>query len=72
MIADDEELSAMLKRIAHVHPDQLSPNDGDEPSNYHVAVSGFLAELDRMQLEVREYLSFNPAELTGPTYQPSS
>jgi hypothetical protein len=27
-------------------------------------VSGFLAEIDRMQLEVREYLSLHPRELT--------
>jgi hypothetical protein len=32
------------------------------PANYHLAVSGFLAEIDRMQLEVREYLSRHPAE----------
>jgi hypothetical protein len=25
-------------------------------------VSGFLAEIDRMQLEVREYLSLHPSE----------
>jgi len=33
------------------------------PENYHGAVSGFLAEIDRMQLEVREYLSIHPAEV---------
>jgi hypothetical protein len=33
--------------------------------NYRAAVSGFLAEIDRMQLEVREYFSIHPAELTG-------
>ncbi len=33
------------------------------PANYHAAVSGFLAEIDRMQWEVREYLSLHPAEL---------
>ena len=32
------------------------------PVNCRAAVSGFLAEVDRMQLEVREYLSFLPAE----------
>lgn len=36
------------------------------PANYHAAVSGFLSELDRMQLEVREYLSLHPAELAAP------
>jgi hypothetical protein len=33
------------------------------PENYHGAVSGFLAEIDRMQPEVREYLSIHPAEV---------
>jgi hypothetical protein len=30
------------------------------PQNYRAAVSGFLAEIDRMQLEVREYPSLYP------------
>jgi hypothetical protein len=33
------------------------------PVNYRLSASGFLAEIDRMQLEVREYLSLHPAEL---------
>jgi hypothetical protein len=37
------------------------------PVNYHLSVSGFLAEIDRMQLEVREYLSLHPAERTAST-----
>ena len=73
MIANDQELSVMLERIAHfqaqvAHLRKMETN----PANYHAAVSGFLAELDRMQLEVREYLSLHPAELVAPAYQPSS
>jgi len=34
------------------------------PVNYRASVSGFLAEIDRMQLEVREYFSFLPPERT--------
>jgi len=33
-------------------------------TNYRLSVSGYLSEIDRMQLEVREYLQFHPAELT--------
>ncbi len=33
------------------------------PQNYHGSVSGFLTEIDRMQLDVKEYLSVHPAEL---------
>jgi hypothetical protein len=32
------------------------------PANYRAAISGFLAEIDHMQLEVREYLSYLPTE----------
>ena len=37
------------------------------PVNDRLSASGFLAEIDRMQLEVREYLSLLPAELAGST-----
>ena len=33
------------------------------PVNYHLAASGFLEEIDRMQLEVRKYFALHPAEL---------
>jgi hypothetical protein len=35
------------------------------PANYHASVAGFLAEIDRMQRDVREFLSFHPKELAG-------
>jgi hypothetical protein len=35
------------------------------PANFHAAASGFLAEIDRMQLEVREYLGTHPTELAA-------
>ncbi len=64
MIANDQELKVTLERIAKfqqqvAHLRRVETN----PDNYHAAVSGFLAEIDRMQLEVREYLSVHPAEL---------
>ena len=63
MITDDRELSATLERIVWfqhqvAHLRRSEPN----PANYHAAVSGFLAELDRMQREVREFLSLHPTE----------
>ena len=64
MIANDQELNVTLNRIAtfqrqvsHLRNVELNP------ANYHGSVSGFLAEIDRMQLDVREYLSVHPAEL---------
>jgi hypothetical protein len=63
MIANDHELHAMLTRIrtfqeqvAHLRITEATPD------NYRLSASGFLAEIDRMQLEVREYLSVHPAE----------
>ena len=64
MIVNDQELNATLERIAHfqaqvVHSRRAEPN----PANYHASVSGFLAEIDRMQLDVREYLATHPTEM---------
>jgi hypothetical protein len=64
MIANDRELNVTLDRIARFQR-QVSHlrNVEKNPEIYHGSVSGFLAEIDRMQLEVREYLSAYPAEL---------
>jgi hypothetical protein len=64
MISNDRELSAALERIRHLQ-DQVTHLRRVEtnPANYHHSASGFLAEIDRMQLEVREYLSLHPGEL---------
>ena len=66
MIKNDEELRVTLDRIAKFR-EQVSALRASEtnPGNYHASVSGFIAELDRMQLEVREYLSVHPAELAS-------
>jgi len=65
MIANDQQLQTTLERIAWfqnqvTHLRKMETN----PVNYRASVSGFLAEIDRMQLEVREYLSFLPSERT--------
>ena len=66
MIANDQELNVTLDRIAKFqrqvsHLRKVESN----PANYHGSVSSFLAEIDRMQLDVREYLSVHPAELAN-------
>ncbi|MBI4840146.1 MAG: hypothetical protein HY803_03570 [candidate division NC10 bacterium] len=63
MISSDHELEATLERIRHfqaqlAHLRKVETN----PVNYRLSASGFLAEIDRMQLEVREYLSLHPTE----------
>mgnify|MGYP001560521547 FL=1 len=66
MIANDQELKVTLDRITRFQ-EQVTHlrNTESNPINYRAAVSGFLAEIDRMQLEVREYLSFHPRELAS-------
>ena len=68
MIANDQELKVTLERIARfqaqiAHLRMVESN----PANYRAAVSSFLSEVDRMQLEVREYLSLLPRELQSAT-----
>ena len=63
MITNDQELKATLDRIRRLqeqvaHLRKMETN----PVNYRLAAPGFLVEVDRMQLEVREYLSLHPAD----------
>ena len=68
MITNDQELQTTLGRIAWFQQQVMHlRNTETNPVNYRAAVSGFLAELDRMQLEVREYFSFLPTESAGAT-----
>jgi hypothetical protein len=66
MIANDQELRVTLDRITHFQG-QIAHlrNTEANPGNYHASTSGFLAEVDRMQLEVREYLSLHPREVAA-------
>jgi hypothetical protein len=66
VIRDDAELKTTLERITWFQ-DQVIRLRATEPNpaNYHAASCGFLTEVDRMQRDVREYLSFHPAELAG-------
>jgi hypothetical protein len=63
MIANDQELHVALERIRRFQ-EQVARLRQTEPDaeNYRAAASGFLSEIDRMQLEVREFLSHHPTE----------
>jgi hypothetical protein len=66
MIITDHQLQRTCERIAWfqqqlVHLRRTESN----PVNFRAAASGFLAEIDRMQLDVREYLGTHPTELAG-------
>jgi hypothetical protein len=70
MIANDRELQTTLDRIAWFQQQAAHLRRTEtNPVNYRAAVSGFLAEIDRMQLEVREYFRFLPAESGGAAEQ---
>ena len=66
MITNDQQLQTTRERIAWFQ-DQVAHLQRTEsnPVNDRAASSGFLAEIDRMQLDVREYLSLHPTELVG-------
>ncbi len=66
MIANDQQLETTLDRIAWFQRQVAYLRKTEtNPVNYRAAVSGFLAEIDRMQLEVREYFTSLPAERPG-------
>jgi hypothetical protein len=64
MIKNDRELHSALERIAHFQR-QLEHLRSAEtnPTNYRLSAAGFLAEIDRMNLAVREYLLLHPSEM---------
>lgn len=66
MIRTDAEFETTLDRIrrfqqqvAHLRKTEANP------ANYRAASAGFLAEIDRMQLDVREFLALHPKELSA-------
>jgi hypothetical protein len=67
MIENDQELQTTLERITWFQK-QLTHLRRTEtsPVNYRAAASGFLAEIDRMQLEVRDYFSSLPIGSVAP------
>lgn len=61
MIVNDRELQVTLGRVARFQAQVTNlRNIETNAENYHAVVSGFLTEIDRMQLEVRECLSTLP------------
>ena len=66
MIENDQQLQVTRDRIKRLQ-DQVAHLRRTETNadNYHASVSGFIAEIDRMQLEVREYLTVHPDEVAS-------
>jgi hypothetical protein len=63
MLKTDQELAATVERIRYFQQQVAKLRQAEtNPHNYRLSAGGYLAEIDRMNLEVREYLSFHPAE----------
>ena len=64
MIQNNQEFEATLERIEHFQKiiEKLKAFETN-PRNYELSAGGFLAEIDRMRLELVEYLSTHPSEL---------
>jgi hypothetical protein len=63
MITNDEELEATMERVRQFQLQVANLRRVEfNPENYHLSSSNALAELDRMTLEVRDYLWSHPTE----------
>ena len=63
MICNDRELHATVERVRQFQLQVANLRRVEHnPENYRFSASGYLAELDRMTLEVRDYLWSHPTE----------
>ena len=68
MIKNDRELQATFERLRYFQQQvetlrQVETN----PTNYRLSAGGYLAEMDRMHLAIREYLWLHPSEVEDET-----
>ena len=65
MIQNNQELEATLIRIRYFQKQIEKLREGEtNPQNYRLSVSGFLAEINRMNLKVREHLSLHLSSIS--------
>ena len=64
MIRNDQEFQVTLERIAYFQGQVTKLREvEDNPANYRLSVRGYLTELDRMNLAIRDYLWLHPSEI---------
>jgi hypothetical protein len=64
MISNDQEMRVTLARIDRFQQQVVRLRQAESnPTNYRLSAEGYLAEIDRMNLEVRDYLSIHPSEV---------
>jgi hypothetical protein len=63
MIQNDQELEATKARLRYFQNQVEKLRQVEiNPQNYRLSAGGYLAEIDRMNLVVREYLLLHPSE----------
>ena len=63
MITNDRELEVTQERIRQLERQVAQIRKTETSSeNYRMSAAGFLAEIDRMNLEIRDYLWSDPAK----------
>jgi hypothetical protein len=64
MLKSKQELETILERIRYFQQQVEKLRETEtNPQNYRLSSGGYLAEIDRMNLQVREYLSLHPDEI---------
>ena len=64
MISNDQDFQATLERVRQFQLQVANLRRVERnPENYRLSASGYLAELDRMTLEIRDYLWSHPTEV---------
>jgi len=64
MLTNDQELNVTLARIRYFQQQVEKLRQAESnPENYRLSAGGYLTEIDRMNLQVREYLSLHPDEI---------
>lgn len=62
MIANDTELEVTQQRIAYFQRLLAQMRKTARPTEFHAMASGYIAEIEKMQKEVMEYLSRHISE----------
>jgi hypothetical protein len=67
MIRTDQELEATAERIRRFLAQIVQIRKVEVlPENYRPSAASFVAEIDRMNLEIRDYLLSHPSEADTP------
>jgi hypothetical protein len=63
MISNDKELEVTLERVRRFEQQVAALRNAESNSeNYRMSAGRFLSEIDRMNLEIRDYLWSHPAD----------